>query len=185
MPNTALRAAVQTMLAALLLAGLAGCVPGGEGGKAPTPLTAPEISVTALPPAGAPAPDSAADGAAPDASPGTALEEVPAAERPEPTPSSVAEDSPDAAAEAAAPPPPPSPEALACQRRGGAYVPIRPGGPRSCIRQTGEGAKRCTRQTDCTGQCLARSGTCSPVTPLFGCNEILQADGRRATLCIE
>jgi hypothetical protein len=33
--------------------------------------------------------------------------------------------------------------------------------------------------------CLARSGTCAPIMPLFGCNEVLDKQGRRVTLCIE
>lgn len=172
MPNAVLRALVPTMLATLL-AVLAACVPAGTGGDAPTPAPAAEISVTSLPPASEVV-------AAPAAAEEGAVGQTPEAPTPADAP---AEGAAEVSAEAA--PPPPSPQALACQRRGGAYRAIRPGGPRTCLMQTGEGTKRCTRQTDCKGQCLARSGTCSPITPLFGCNEILQADGRRATLCIE
>ena len=32
---------------------------------------------------------------------------------------------------------------------------------------------------------LARSGTCAPITPMFGCNDILQDDGREVTLCLD
>jgi hypothetical protein len=45
--------------------------------------------------------------------------------------------------------------------------------------------KACTRQSQCEGYCLARSGTCAPITPMFGCNDILQDDGREVTLCLD
>ena len=54
-----------------------------------------------------------------------------------------------------------------------------------CIQPTRDGGKRCTRESQCDGVCLARSGTCAPVKPLLGCNEVLQDNGVRATLCIE
>lgn len=170
-------------LALMLLALLAACVPLGQGnGDAPTPAPAEEISVTALPPAGG------AEGAAPvqeGPGPDDAAPEAQDAETEEAA--TVAEEPVAETPEEAAPPPPPplSPEALACQRRGGEYRGTGSGNLKACIKPTGEGGKSCTKETDCTGVCLARSGTCAPVTPLFGCNEILQADGRRVTLCIE
>lgn len=55
----------------------------------------------------------------------------------------------------------------------------------ACVRPTGEGLKACRRATDCRGECLARSGTCAPIAPLFGCNEVLDDMGRRMTQCID
>ncbi len=79
-----------------------------------------------------------------------------------------------------------TPEALACIRRGGRYLTVGGGSiTRSCVKPTRDGGDRCERGTQCDGECLARSGTCAPVTPLFGCNEILQDDGSRVTLCID
>jgi hypothetical protein len=79
-----------------------------------------------------------------------------------------------------------TPEARACIRRGGRYLTVGGGTiTRSCVKPTRDGGDRCTRGTQCDGECLARSGTCAPVTPLFGCNEVLQDDGRRVTLCID
>ena len=88
-------------------------------------------------------------------------------------------------ATAAPPPAPLSPSALACKKKGGRYIKTGSGDLRACVKVTGEEGKSCKRETDCTGSCLARSGTCAPVKPLFGCNEILQADGRRVTLCLD
>lgn len=80
---------------------------------------------------------------------------------------------------------PPSPEERACTRSRGAWVGLGKSGARTCVKQTRDGGKRCSRESQCQGLCLARSGTCAPVVPLFGCNEILQDDGRRVTLCID
>lgn len=78
-----------------------------------------------------------------------------------------------------------TPEALACIRRGGQYLTVGSSVTRACVKPTRDGGDRCERGTECDGECLARSGTCAPVTPLFGCNEIFQDDGRRVTLCID
>lgn len=77
-----------------------------------------------------------------------------------------------------------TPQAIACQRRGGNWSRIGEGNARACVRQTRDAGKRCDADKDCQGVCLARSGTCAPVDPLFGCNEVLQDDGRRMTLCL-
>jgi hypothetical protein len=76
-------------------------------------------------------------------------------------------------------------ERLACFKQGGNFGPVGGGGSLACVRPTRDSGKQCTRETDCEGRCLARSGTCAPLTPLFGCNDILQADGRRVTLCVD
>ena len=54
-----------------------------------------------------------------------------------------------------------------------------------CVHDTKDANQRCTASTDCEGLCLARSGTCAPVVPLFGCHEVLGKLGVRSTLCIE
>ena len=99
---------------------------------------------------------------------------------------------PDPSAEVAAepaavtPPAPPKSKAqTTCERRGGRYAQAGNSGAKTCITSTRDGGKQCSRQGDCDGMCLARSNSCAPVAPLFGCNEILQADGRRVTLCID
>ena len=77
-----------------------------------------------------------------------------------------------------------TPEALACQRRGGQWSRIGSGEARACVKRTRDAGKRCDADRDCQGVCLARSGTCAPIDPLFGCNEVLQDDGRRMNLCL-
>lgn len=147
-----------------LLALLMGCLPGGQNTGAPgvTPITTGTVEVTALPPPGAPAaPAVAAETPSP----------------PEPAPEQVTEPAAPAA-------PPTSPEARACQRMGGVWIRAGTTGLMTCQRQTGEGARACRRASDCAGDCLARSGTCSPVAPLFGCNEVLDDLGRRTTQCV-
>ena len=54
-----------------------------------------------------------------------------------------------------------------------------------CFRRTRDAGQRCTRADDCSGACLARSGTCSPLDPLIGCEEVLTSSGTRATLCVD
>ena len=135
-----------------------------KGPTAPAGKTTPTIA-TKTPDAVTPAkPDTATDATARPVNPATAATE-PAA--------------------TAAPPAPLSPAALACKKKGGRYIKTGSSDLRACVKETGEEGKSCKRETDCIGSCLARSGTCAPVKPLFGCNEILQADGRRVTLCLD
>jgi hypothetical protein len=54
-----------------------------------------------------------------------------------------------------------------------------------CYRRTRDAGQRCTRADDCSGACLARSGTCSPLDPMVGCQEVLTSSGARATLCLD
>ena len=74
---------------------------------------------------------------------------------------------------------------ISCERKGGRYVATGESGARSCIQPTRDAGKQCSKESDCDGLCLARSRTCAPFKPLFGCNDILQKDGRRVTLCID
>jgi len=138
-------------------------LPPAEAAAADLPDSDPELAVD---PAAEPA---AAPDADPSADPGLAATEDAAA----------------AEAEIAAPVEPKSPEALACEKKGGAWSSTGIGTLRTCVFTTRDGGKRCTRESDCDGVCLARSGTCSPLKPLMGCNDILQDNGARATICIE
>lgn len=91
----------------------------------------------------------------------------------------------DAAAKDTPPAEPQSPAEAKCLKSGGTWATAGKGDAKSCVRATRDAGKACTRQTQCEGLCLARSGTCAPITPLFGCNDIFQADGRRVTLCLD
>lgn len=162
---------------------LAGCVALGAKdaakpaaatpGKAPqpNPIIQSEIATTALD-----APPQVANPAI-AATPGQADEKDEApAEPPEEA----------AAPEPAAPPPAPkSPAEAKCLKTGGVWASVGESGARACVRRTKDAGKSCTRQTQCEGYCLARSHSCAPITPMFGCNDILQADGRKVTLCLD
>ncbi len=76
-------------------------------------------------------------------------------------------------------------EQIACEKQGGVWAVAGKTAARACVRQTRDGGKQCRKASDCEGLCLARSGTCAPIAPLFGCNEIFQDDGRRVTLCLD
>ena len=54
-----------------------------------------------------------------------------------------------------------------------------------CVHTTRDSGKSCRKKGECQGECLATSGTCSPIIPLVGCNDILQADGSQVTLCLQ
>lgn len=166
------RALALPVLLMLGLLALSGCLP-GAGADAGGARDAEAITVTELPP-------------------GT---EAPAAE---PAAEVVSGPFPDEIVEAPAEPlvfepprapPLPLPPALAAQQRqcaaGGGQLSRRTDGLFVCVRQTRDGGQRCTRASDCEGYCLARSGSCAPIAPLFGCHEVLGRDGARTTLCVE
>lgn len=83
------------------------------------------------------------------------------------------------------PPVPQSPAEAKCLKTGGVWATAGKGEAKACVKATRDGGKSCSRQTQCEGLCLARSATCAPITPLFGCNDVFEADGRRVTLCLE
>lgn len=157
---------------AVLCLGLAGCTLSLPGARAPeataNPVTGDAITVTSLDAPGADAP-------------------LPGAVRPKPRPEAATAPAPVAELPEAPVPvaAPPSPEERACVRSRGTWVHLGKSKARTCVKQTTDSGKRCTRESQCQGLCLARSGTCAPVVPLFGCNEIFQNDGRRVTLCID
>ncbi len=160
-------------------------------GKSPeiaavNPITTGQISVTSL---DAPAvqTEPAADALTPDTqTPDTLTPDTLTAK-------AVQDVSAPTAATAAAPPvtppppaaPPKSKAQIACEKGNGAWVNAGTTGTSVCQTALRDGGKQCSRDQDCEGQCLARSRSCAPYTPLFGCNEVLQDNGQRVTLCIE
>lgn len=106
---------------------------------------------------------------------------------PDPAPAPAETPPPPPAAEVAPPAPavPQSPEARTCTRRGGTWTVLPGSGLGLCQTPTRDGLRACRRATDCQGDCLARSGTCAPATPLLGCNEVLDDFGRRVRQCLE
>jgi hypothetical protein len=162
------------------------CVPGGGGifggGAAEDPAGAIDLSTNALSggemiaaPLGA-APDGSGgpfDGAEVRAASPDGPTQDPTAAISEPMIEPVVEE------------PPTSPDGVACVKRGDLWVHAGKSIAFTCVKKTRDSGKQCRKSTDCIGSCLARSMTCAPYDPLFGCNEILQDDGSRVTLCIE
>lgn len=108
--------------------------------------------------------------------------------RPKPRPESTRQTpttKPAAPAVAAEAPPPTSPEEALCAKTGGNWSAMGQSSGHLCVHRTRDSGKSCHRKSDCQGECLAQSGTCSPIIPLTGCNDILQANGSRMTLCLQ
>ncbi|WP_460274701.1 hypothetical protein [Celeribacter sp. ULVN23_4] len=77
-------------------------------------------------------------------------------------------------------------EKSACEARGGDYRTAGLIGGMVCFTTPKDADKSCSKSTDCSSNtCLARSRTCTPVTPLFGCNDLLDAEGRQVSLCVD
>ena len=176
------------LLCACQLAG-SGQAPGAGGvdGVTPNAVTGDAIEVAAL---DAPAAPPAAPPASPPASPpdpaARAQSDAPAAQPADtspPAPVATSAPQPDVAAEV--PATPKSDQQTACEKKRGTWSTVGKAGLFICIYNTRDGGKQCTRESQCEGVCLARSGTCSPLKPLLGCNEILQDNGARVTLCID
>lgn len=178
---------------ALMVAGLvAGCqLPPAGGTVADGDVTANAVAGDAIEVMALDAPQDVPQDALLGAAPtDIALPEATAAEVPAAAPAVETEDADPAVAEAeaapeAAPAPPKSERQLVCEKRGGTWSGTGKGSLRICVFPTRDGGKQCNRESQCEGLCLARSGTCSPVRPLLGCNEILQDNGARVTQCIE
>lgn len=72
-----------------------------------------------------------------------------------------------------------------CTLDGGRWSSSQETGRSICFRTPPDANQSCQASTDCQGMCLARSRTCAPVVPFFGCHEVLNARGAIQTLCIE
>lgn len=148
----------------------------------PNPITGSQIATTTL---DAPAPAPAASlPPAPQTSPEAAPEATSAGTPQAPVAAAEPLASPAPAPEEP-PPPPASPAEAKCLKSGGIWANAGKSTAKTCVKRTKDAGRSCTRQTQCEGFCLARSRTCAPIAPMFGCNDILQADGREATLCID
>jgi len=186
---------MRRILLALVLLTACGTAP-PQGPSAPdlSPLITDDIAITPLdgpaaapPPADAtPATDPAADLPGPKPRPDTLANPEPGAEQVAPETGAAEPAAPEPLASVPEDPPAPkSADQVLCEKTGGQWAVAGKSGAFSCIKPTRDGGKSCTKKGDCQGMCLARSGTCAPFMPLFGCNEILEKDGRRVTLCID
>ncbi|OYU39720.1 MAG: hypothetical protein CFE33_10165 [Pseudorhodobacter sp. PARRP1] len=159
---------------------LAGCTLGGGKLAKPSdtanPITGDPIAVTSLDaPAAVGAPSATKPAAAnPASEPPKPVAATPSAD-PAPTVPPVVEEPPRVLA----------PEELACVKTGGQWTVAGKAGGMSCVRRMRDAGKSCRKKSDCEGDCLARSNSCAPIAPLFGCNDILQDNGVMVTLCID
>ena len=72
-----------------------------------------------------------------------------------------------------------------CEARGGRFGGAPGNATKVCYIEPKDANQACSRASDCEGHCLARSRTCAPIIPLFGCNEVLMEGGRPATVCLD
>jgi len=54
-----------------------------------------------------------------------------------------------------------------------------------CVRPTGDAGQSCTQISDCEGYCLAKTNSCAPEAPMYGCFEVLLAPGDPVTVCLD
>lgn len=172
------RALFALALALPLLAACQLSLPGRDAPAAEAnPITGGSITTTTLDAAPTPTPDPAPD-------PTLAASPAPAASTNE-----VAAPTPAATPTAAPAPPTPvaskPPSQIACEEDGGTWARAGAGGGMACVRPTRDGGKQCDSKSDCQGECLARSRTCAPIRPLFGCNAVLMDNGAEVSLCID
>lgn len=88
------------------------------------------------------------------------------------------------AAQPAATPAPSSPEEAACIDQGGAWARAGETGAMSCVFPMKDAGKACSKESDCESQCLARSNSCAPMWPMFGCTDVIQDNGAVVALCL-
>ncbi|MGH1329780.1 MAG: hypothetical protein ACRBBK_02775 [Paracoccaceae bacterium] len=72
-----------------------------------------------------------------------------------------------------------------CIARGGQFGRGGLSGGYVCFETPRDAGKSCSKASDCESACLARSRTCSPIKPVFGCVDVLTQSGRPSTLCID
>jgi len=72
-----------------------------------------------------------------------------------------------------------------CETDGGRWGAGARSGQLVCYMTPDDANQSCSSSADCESLCLARSRTCAPVTPFFGCHEVLNSRGAKQTLCID
>ena len=159
------------LMAPVLLAGSLADRSGGVAGTTPPVTEAAEVTLL----------DAPAAASAPVAQAQKAEAAAATAEAPRMSAAARAAETP-----AAPPPPEPlkSPSQIACENKGGRFAKAGNSTTFVCAREMRVGGKSCRRETDCEGLCLARSRSCSPITPVLGCQESPTQDGLRMTKCV-
>ena len=78
-----------------------------------------------------------------------------------------------------------APQRAACEKDGGRWGSVPGRDAFVCYMITRDANQPCKTERDCEGLCLARSRTCAPQTPFFGCHEVISSSGLRQTICTE
>lgn len=176
------------LLALTLLTACQLSLPGRDRApEAATPVTNGAITTTTLD-APTPVPGSPPEATATDATATATASATDPRPMPRPTAAATAETPPAAPVAETAPEIPAalkSPSQIACEKDRGTWARAGAGGGMACVYQTRDGGKGCDSKDDCQGECLARSRTCSPIQPLFGCNAVLLDTGAEVTLCLD
>jgi hypothetical protein len=185
------------LLALALLSACQLSLPGRDRAPdaAANPVTGGAITTTTLDAPAPPAANAATATAPAPAATATTTAASPTDPRPQPRPETAGQAAETTTAEVPAEPtaePAPeipaalkSPSQIACEDDDGTWARAGDGGGMACVYQTRDGGKRCDSKDDCEGECLARSRSCSPIQPLFGCNAVLLDTGAEVTLCLD
>ena len=72
-----------------------------------------------------------------------------------------------------------------CEADGGTWGKIPDAEGHVCYRRTRDALKSCRVESDCESFCLARSRTCAPTVPFFGCHDVLTSSGMVSTVCVD
>lgn len=72
-----------------------------------------------------------------------------------------------------------------CQAKGGTFGRGGLANTNICFTTPKDANKFCNGLDDCEGLCLARSRSCAPLVPLFGCHEVIVQPGQTATICVD
>jgi hypothetical protein len=73
----------------------------------------------------------------------------------------------------------------ACTAAGGSWERGGMLGNYICFRPEPDAGQSCKAAKDCSGFCMADSGTCSVISPQFGCFEFLDDAGQPMGLCLD
>ena len=69
-----------------------------------------------------------------------------------------------------------------CVAKGGSVSGIQ---GQACLMQAADAGKSCTRASDCSGQCMAETRTCSATDMVLGCYCFLNEEGKVVCLCAD
>ncbi len=72
-----------------------------------------------------------------------------------------------------------------CEASGGRWGPAANKTIFVCFRNLPDANKPCRAEGDCQGFCLARSRTCTPIEPFYGCHQVLSSGGLPQTVGVE